>query len=88
VDVNGVPLRYKILIHNMRVKQVLYNTGSSIESVQFREFRIQAMQSFGAGIEESKDGSTSTEYVNVAHLSRKKFGAVTHVPLAMLSTPN
>jgi len=54
-DLNGIPLRYKILIHNMRVKQVLYNTGSSIETVKHREYRIQAMQSPGEVIEESKD---------------------------------
>ena len=34
-DATGQPLRYKILIHNMKVWAVLYNTGSSIESIKF-----------------------------------------------------
>ena len=40
VDAAGRPLRYKILIHNMRVWAVLYNTGSSIERIKFQEIRV------------------------------------------------
>ena len=31
LDATGRPLRYKILIYDMRVLAVLYNTGESIE---------------------------------------------------------
>merc|ERR1712048_1482289 len=36
-DVSGRPLRYKILVHNMTIWAVLYNTGSSIENLKFKE---------------------------------------------------
>ena len=35
LDSTGRPLRYKILIYEMKVQAVLYNTGSSIESIKF-----------------------------------------------------
>ena len=41
-DASGKPLRYKILVYESKVKAVLYNTGSSIERVSFREMRIDS----------------------------------------------
>jgi len=41
-DASGKPLRYKILVHDNKVRAVLYNTGNSIERVNFREMRINS----------------------------------------------
>ena len=40
-DEMGTVLRYKILIKNLAVHEILYNTGSSIENVPFHEFRLE-----------------------------------------------
>jgi hypothetical protein len=34
-------MRYKILVYDMKVKAVLYNTGNSIEWVNFKELRLE-----------------------------------------------
>lgn len=34
-------LRYKILVKNLTIFDILYNTGSSIESVPFEEVRYE-----------------------------------------------
>jgi hypothetical protein len=34
-------MRYKILVHDMKVKAVLYNTGNSIELVPHKEMRLE-----------------------------------------------
>jgi len=39
-DSTGQVLRYKILIQNQAVHKILYNTGSSIEEIQFIENRV------------------------------------------------
>jgi hypothetical protein len=36
-DLAGQKLRYKILVHNWRIKSVLYNDGSTIEAIKFEE---------------------------------------------------
>lgn len=36
-DFSGVPLRYKILVWNWQIRDVLYNNGTTIESVMFQE---------------------------------------------------
>ena len=73
LDATGRPLRYKILIHNMGVWAVLYNTGSSIESIRFQEIRVLT----------GKD-----DFIKIESGPFKfEFGKITHVPLAMLSTP-
>jgi len=74
LDATGRPLRYKILIHKMRIWAVLYNTGSSIDTCKFKEVRVP----FGPD-----------DYVYIERSPLKfEFGKVTHIPLAMLSTPN
>ena len=40
-DAHGRPLRYKILVDKLAIKQVLFNTGSSIENVPHEEVRIE-----------------------------------------------
>jgi|688.fasta_scaffold934300_1 hypothetical protein len=60
----------------MKVKAVLYNTGASIESINFKEMRIHS---------NSKEGK---DFINVQHLTRRKFGRVTHIPIAMLAAKN
>ena len=34
-DVTGMPLRYKILVKDLVIHKILYNTGASIEEVPF-----------------------------------------------------
>ena len=41
VDEMGTILRYKILVKNLAVHEILYNTGSSIEVVPFEEIRFE-----------------------------------------------
>ena len=36
-------MRYKILVHDMKVKAVLYNTGNSIELVPHKEMRLEKL---------------------------------------------
>ena len=36
----GVSLRYKILVHDFKIRDVLYNNGTSIEAVYFEEVKI------------------------------------------------
>ena len=42
VDVSGQVLRYKILVKDMKIYSILYNTGNGIEEVPFEEVRIEA----------------------------------------------
>ena len=57
----------------MRVWAVLYNTGSSIESIRFQEIRVLT----------GKD-----DFIKIERSPFKfEFGQITQVPLAMLSTP-
>jgi len=37
----GVMLRYKILVKNLTIFEILYNTGSSVEVIPFQEIRLQ-----------------------------------------------
>lgn len=76
-DAAGLPLRYKILVHAMKIKAVLYNTGNSIERVNFREMRLEQPSAAKPG-----------QFVNVQHLTRRKFCRVQHVPVAMLASPS
>ena len=39
-DEMGVMLRYKILVRNYAIFEILYNTGSSVETVPFEEIRF------------------------------------------------
>lgn len=75
-DAAGVVMRYKILIHDQKVKAVLYNTGNSIERVNFKEMRLE------------KPGGNVTQYVNIKHLARRKFACIHEIPLAMLASPS
>jgi hypothetical protein len=75
-DAAGVVMRYKILVHDQKVKAVLYNTGKSIERVNFKEMRLE------------KPGDNVTQYVNVKHLTRRKFARIHKIPLAMLASPS
>ena len=40
-DEMGLVLRYRILVKDLAIHEVLYNTGSSIESIPFEEFKLQ-----------------------------------------------
>ena len=40
-DEMGVLLRYRILVKNLAIHEILYNTGSSVEVVPFQEFRYE-----------------------------------------------
>lgn len=40
-DAMGVTLRYKILVRDMEILRVLYNTGSGVEELRFREIRVK-----------------------------------------------
>jgi len=40
-DATGRPLRYKILIKNNKVFNVLYNTGSKAETINYREISYE-----------------------------------------------
>ena len=75
LDATGRPLRYKILVHNMKIWAVLYNTGSSIEKLKFQEIRI----SNGPNDYIMIEGDDPLDF---------KFGKVSQIPLAMLSTTN
>jgi len=46
VDEMGVMLRYKILVKNLTIFDILYNTGSSIESVPFEEVRFEVGEKY------------------------------------------
>ena len=46
VDEMGQVLRYKILVRNFAIHEILYNTGSSIESIPFEEIRVQTGEKF------------------------------------------
>ena len=74
-DASGRPLRYKILVHNMKIWAVLYNTGNSIEILKFQEIRISNGPEDYIQIE----GEDPLDF---------QFGKVTQIPLAMLSTTN
>jgi hypothetical protein len=39
-DIHGRPLRYKVLVRDLAIKQILYNTGNSVEKIPFEEFRL------------------------------------------------
>lgn len=39
-DEMGVVLRYRILVKNLTIHEILYNTGSSVEVVPFEEVRL------------------------------------------------
>lgn len=39
-DVSGQVLRYKILVHDWKIRDVLYNNGSSVEPLPFAETSI------------------------------------------------
>ena len=72
LDITGRPLRYKILVYNMSVVAVLYNTGASVETLKFWEVRINTDDYCSIRLEDSN----------------YHFGRVTHIPLRMLSTPD
>ena len=38
----GIILRYKILVKDLAIFEVLYNTGNSIEVIPFQEIKLQA----------------------------------------------
>ena len=75
LDATGRPLRFKILVHNMKIWAVLYNTGNSIEKLKFQEIRI----SNGPEDYFMIEGDNELEF---------QFGKITQIPLAMLSTTN
>jgi len=39
LDISGRPLRYKIIVADMKISCILYNTGKSVEQVPFEELR-------------------------------------------------
>ena len=52
-DEMGVMLRYKILVKNLTIFEILYNTGSSIEVIPFEEIRLQTGEKYTVkGVEE------------------------------------
>ena len=70
-DAAGRVLRYKILVKDMKIFHVLYNTGDSVEDVPFREFRVNRKQ---------KVVVTSQELGTC-------FGVITSIPVNMLACP-
>lgn len=40
-DEMGVMLRYKVLVKNLAIFEILYNTGSSVEVIPFQEIRLE-----------------------------------------------
>lgn len=45
-DVSGQMLRYKILVYDWKIRDVLYNNGSSVEAVPFAETKISFEEFF------------------------------------------
>ena len=71
-DATGAVLRYLILIHDCRVLAVLYNTGNSIESLRYAEYRL--------------DTDKLQTMPDPYRPSKQVVGRVTHVPIRMLSS--
>lgn len=42
----GQTLRYKILVKNLSIHEVLYNTGSSVEVIPFEEIRLEVGEKY------------------------------------------
>jgi len=72
VDEMGVQRRYKLLVKNLTIFEILYNTGSSIEVVPFEEVRFEIGQNYSVkGVED-----LSTEPM---------FATLKNIPVQMLS---
>ena len=71
-DIHGRPLRYKVLVRDLAIKQILYNTGNSVEKIPFEEFRIRAGQLYTI----NNDNFCGANTV---------FGYVTNIPIRMIA---
>ena len=71
-DQMGVTLRYKVLVKNYTIHDILYNTGSSIESLPFQEMRLEVGQPYLVkGVDEITD--------------QVMFGIINEIPISMLA---
>jgi len=53
IDEMGIQLRYKVLVKNLTIFEILYNTGSSVEVVPFEEVRFEVGQKYSVkGVED------------------------------------
>ena len=71
-DLHGRVLRYKILVRDLAIRQILYNTGKSVEKIPFEEFRIH----------EGKLYTVSDDNISPENTV---FGTVKHIPIGMLA---
>ena len=71
-DIHGRPLRYKVLVRDLAIKQILYNTGNSVEKIPFEEFRIRTGQLYTI----NNDNFCGANTV---------FGYVTNIPVRMIA---
>lgn len=69
-DATGRPLRYKVLVSDLQIKHVLYNTGETVEDVPFEEVRIHRKQKV---IIESQE------------MGGQSLGEITKIPICMIA---
>lgn len=39
-DAMGVPIRYKFLVYDFKIREVLYNDGKDIKAIPFKEYAV------------------------------------------------
>ena len=72
VDEMGTILRYRILVKNLTIFEILYNTGSSVETIPFEEIRFTVGEKYLIkGVED----------LSPSHM----FAIIKDIPLQMLS---
>ena len=75
-DINGMILRYLILIHDQKVLSILYNAGDNAdpEEIRFREYSVNMDE-----LQEIKFHPVDPHF---------HFGKITGIPYQMLSSEN
>jgi hypothetical protein len=71
-DMHGRVLRYKILVRDLAIRQILYNTGKSVDKIPFEEFRIT-------------EGDLYTICNENLSPENTVFGTVKHIPVGMIA---
>lgn len=74
MDISGRPLRYKIIVADMKIFCILYNTGRSVEQVPFEEIR--------------RNVGDYVTFNDQMGSGKSFFGQITHIPVCMIATPD